>query len=108
MRCGFFESLVTARQRHAGLSHSMRTPSSTIDRTAPAETWSFASASTLEVSIVQYRVSVMVDGVVPIDDIECTFAGTLFGGVRATSAYEGLGLVFAESLRAAFTEMTSS
>ena len=59
-------------------------------------------------TIVQYRVSVMVKGVVPIDDIEYTFAGTLFGSVRATSAYEGLGLVFAESLRAAFVEMTSS
>ena len=43
-----------------------------------------------------------------LSNIERTFAGTLFGGVRATSAYEGLGLVFAEALRAAFLEMTSS
>lgn len=59
---------------------------STFALIAPAETLSAYSLATLDVSTVQYRVSVMVDGVVPIDDIECTLAGTLFGGVRATSA----------------------
>jgi len=52
-------------------------------------------------------VSVMIDGVVPIDDMEFTFASRLFGGVRVTSAYDGFGLVeVAGVVRAGLSEMT--
>ena len=51
---------------------------------------------TLDISIVQYRVSVIVDGVVPMDDMEFRFVGMLFGGICTTSMYDGFGLVFAE------------
>jgi hypothetical protein len=40
---------------------------------------------------VQYSVSVIVDGVVPIERFR-TLLGRLFGGVRAISAYDGLAL----------------
>ncbi len=63
-RCGFFGSIVTARHRHVALSCSLRIPFSTIVRIAPAETWSLASVSTLDISIVQYRVLVNVVRVV--------------------------------------------
>ena len=43
-------------------------------------------------SIVQYNVSVIVDGAVPIEGSVCALLGMLFGGVRATSAYDGEGL----------------
>lgn len=41
---------------------------------------------------MQYNVSVIVDGVVLIDERVCTLLGLLFGAVHATSAYDGLGL----------------
>jgi hypothetical protein len=44
------------------------------------------------VYIVQYSVSVILDGVVPIDEGVRTLLGKPFGGVRATSAYDGEGL----------------
>jgi hypothetical protein len=60
---------------------------------APAEVLSPPPLSTLEVSIVQNSESVIVDGVVSTDDVEFRFAGELFGGVLATFAYDGFGLV---------------
>ena len=51
-----------------------------------------SSSPTLNVSIVQYSVSVILEGVVPIDVSVCRLLGKLFGGVRATSAYDGKGL----------------
>src|SRR5436190_21381908 len=107
-RFGFFRSRVTARQRQLVRLVISRISFSTFVLIVPAEALSASSLATLDVSTVQYRVSVKVDGVVPIDEIERTFPGTLFGGVRATSAYEGLGLIPAEALRAALLEMTST
>jgi hypothetical protein len=51
-----------------------------------------SSSLTFDVSIVQYSVSVILDGAVPIDVSVRTLLGQLFGGVRATSAYDGEGL----------------
>jgi flagellar biosynthesis protein FliQ len=53
---------------------------------APAVVLSLSMSSTLEVSIVQNKVSVKEDGVVFIEEIVCTLLGWLVGGVRATSA----------------------
>jgi hypothetical protein len=52
-RCGFLGSTVTALHCHAELSCSVRISSSTTLQIAPAEIWSLASFSTLEVSMVQ-------------------------------------------------------
>ena len=35
--------------------------------------------------MMQYKVSVIVEGVVPMNDVETTFVGELFGAVRAMS-----------------------
>jgi hypothetical protein len=48
-----------------------------------------SSSQTFDVRIVQYSVSVIVDGVVPIEVRVCTLLGLLLGGIRATSAYDG-------------------
>src|SRR5258706_1266280 len=85
-RFGFFRSRVTARQRQFIRSVMSRISFSTFVLIALAETLSASSPATLDVSTVQHRGSVIVDGGVPMDDIEGTLAGTLFGGVRATSA----------------------
>ena len=53
---------------------------------APAVVLSLSMSSTLEVSIVQNKVSVKEDGVVFIEERVCTLLGWLVGGVRATSA----------------------
>jgi hypothetical protein len=50
------------------------------------------------VSTVQYKVSVRADGVLFIDERVRMLLGLLFGAVRATSAYEGLGLERAGAL----------
>ena len=49
-------------------------------------------STTLDVSTVQYSVSVIVDSVVRREERVRTLLGELSGGVRATSAYDGLGL----------------
>jgi hypothetical protein len=41
---------------------------------------------------VQYSVSVILEGIVPIDVSVRTLLGQLFSGVRAISAYDGEGL----------------
>lgn len=57
---------------------------------------------------MQNKESVKVDGVVSMDDIEFKFAGELFGGVLATFAYDGFGLVKAVVVvRAGLFEMVS-
>jgi len=54
-----------------------------------------SSSSTLEVSIVQYGVSVILDGVVFLSEMGCRLLGWLSGGVRAISAYDGVVLAAA-------------
>jgi hypothetical protein len=48
-----------------------------------------SSSFILDVSIVQYNVSVMVDGVRLLEEKDGRLLGWLFGGVRAIAAYEG-------------------
>jgi hypothetical protein len=50
-----------------------------------------SASSTLDTSTVQYRVSVKVERVVWLESV-LKLLGWLPGGVRATSAYDGLGL----------------
>ena len=56
-----------------------------------ASTLLLSSSLTLDVSIVQYSVSVILDGVVPVEVSVRTLLGQLLGGVRAISAYDGDG-----------------
>lgn len=51
-----------------------------------------SASSTFDTSKVQYNVSVKVDGVVSLE-IVLKLLGRLPGGVRATSACDGFGLV---------------
>src|SRR5690242_17040876 len=108
MRYAFLASLVTARQRQLAWSTLVRIIVSIAALTAPTDVLSLSSLDTLEVSMMQYRVSVIVEGVVPMDDMETTFAGELLGGVRATSAYDGFGLAYAVALMAELLVMVSS
>jgi hypothetical protein len=48
---------------------------------------------TRDMSIVQNRVSMNEDGIVRMDERVRTLLGWLIGGERATSAYNGYGLV---------------
>lgn len=48
-----------------------------------------SSSPTLDMSIVQYSVSVIIDGVVPTEVRVRTLLGRLLGGVRAISACDG-------------------
>ena len=47
-----------------------------------------SSSSALDVSIVQYSVSAIIDDIVFTEERFRTFISVLFGGVRATSAYD--------------------
>ena len=51
-----------------------------------------SSSLTPDVSIVQYSTSVIVDDVVPVEVSVRMLLGRLLGGVRATSAYDGVVL----------------
>lgn len=92
MRSKFLASLITATQRQFSCPFVVRISSSIAFLTAPGYALFLSFSPTLEVSIVQYSVSVILDGVVPIDKGVRTLLGKLFGGVRATSAYDGEGL----------------
>src|SRR3984885_3856373 len=92
MRSVFLASLITAAQRHLSCPSPLRISSSMAFLIAPGLALFLSSSPTLDVSIVQYSVSVILDGVVPIDVSVRRLLGQLFGGVRATSAYDGEGL----------------
>ena len=100
--------MVTAQQCQLACLFESCISFSTVILIALVETLSASSLTTLDVSTVQYSMSVMVDGVVPIDDMERILAGVLFSSVHATSAYDGLGLLPTEVLRATLPEMASS
>jgi len=91
-RCGLLGSLVTGRHRYDASSRSPRTPDSTTIRITASKTWSLPS-STREVSIMQWSVSVSLEGAELRDVRVCTLLSWLIGGVRATSAYNCLGLL---------------
>jgi hypothetical protein len=56
---------------------------------APSYALLLSSSPTLDVSIVQYSLSVIVNSVVPIEVRVRTLLGLLLGSVRATSVYNG-------------------
>jgi hypothetical protein len=57
----------------------------------PAFAMPLSASSTLDTSIVQYRVSVKIDGVVWSESV-LKLLGWLPGGARAMSAYDAFGL----------------
>ena len=64
--------------------------------------------ASLEVSIVQYSMSILVECKIAMDNMETTFTRELFGGVHATSVCGSLGLVFAMVLMVEFLVMVYS
>ena len=93
MRSLFLESLTTAAQRQLTWPSVLRISSSIASLIIPGCALSLSSSPTLDVSTVQYGVSVIVDGVVRVEERRVrTLLGLLLGVVRATSAYDGEGL----------------
>ena len=88
MRYIFLASLITAAQRQFECPSMVRISSITF-LTGPCCALFLSSSPTLDMSIAQYNVSVIVDGVVPIEVRVRTLDGQLLGGVRAASAYGG-------------------
>jgi hypothetical protein len=86
MRWGFLGSMVTARHRQSFCSPAARISFSIAARIVPAVALARPSSSIRDVSMVQYRVSVNVEGVVFIEVSVRTLLGWLVGGVRATCA----------------------
>src|SRR5881394_2442619 len=86
MRAAFLPSLMTAMQRQLSWPSIACISFSIACLTDPGCTSLLSFSSTLDVSTVQYSVSVIVDGVVFNDERDCRLLGRLLGGVRATSA----------------------
>lgn len=89
MRAVFLGSLVTAVQRQLSRCAPTRISFSMVSLITPGCALFLSSAPILDVSIVQYSVSVMVDGVRLIEENDGRLLGWLVGGVRAIAAYDG-------------------
>jgi hypothetical protein len=89
MRAVFLGSLVTAVQRQLLRSACVRISFSIVSRMTLGCVLLLSSSFILDVSIVQYSVSVKVEGVRLLEEKDGRLLGWLFGGVRAIAAYEG-------------------
>ena len=92
MRFIFLASLVTVWQRQLAWSTLVRISVSMAVLTAPTEILLLSLVDTLEVSMMQYNVSVIVDGVVPWTTETLRSLVSYLDGFCTMFAYVGLGL----------------
>ena len=92
MRVAFLGSLVTVGQRQFLWSSVMRISCSIACLIVPGCASFLSLSSILDVSTVQYGVSVIVDGEGSVEWGDVRLLGWLLGGVRAISAYDGVAL----------------
>ena len=92
MRAVFLGSLVAAVQRQLVRSVCVRISFSIVSRITPGCVLLLSSSFILDVPIVHYSVSVMVEGVRLLEEKNGRLLGWLFGGVRSIAAYEANAL----------------